>query len=124
MVSDFDIEKLRLPPNLALPPKPAAAAKSQQQQREFVQISRGQLTVLRRGKATLAAWNVLIELIWLTWKKSGKPSGVSIRLTNKGQLCISPDSKTRAIGELAKLGLVRIDRAAPRQSPMATVLEV
>jgi hypothetical protein len=102
----------------------AAAPKKRKKkvEREFVQISRKQLAILRRGRAKAAAWNVFAELVWLSWKAGGK----SIKFTNHSlaEMNISHGSRTRAIRELVKLGLVRIDRSTPRKSPILTVLQI
>jgi hypothetical protein len=113
----FSVENLRVKD---LPPLEPGAAKPRRRSREFVQLSRRQLSILRQGRASAPAWNVFAELVWLSWKAGGKP----IKFSNHslGELGISHDSRTRAVRELEKLELIRIDRAAPRKSPILTVL--
>jgi hypothetical protein len=119
--TDFNVENLRVKD---LPPIEPRVTKPRRRRHEFVQISRRQLAILRQGKASAAAWNVFAELVWLSWKDDGKP----IKFTNYGLagMNISHDSRTRAIRELEKLGLIRIDHvlSRKRKSPMLTVLEL
>jgi hypothetical protein len=113
----FSVENLRVKD---LPPPNPAVAKPRR--RTFITLSRRQLAILRGGRASAAAWNVFAELVWLSWKSGGKP----LKFTNHylDELSISHDSRTRAIRELEKLGLIKIDRAMPRKSPVLTVLEI
>jgi hypothetical protein len=115
----FSVENLRVK---NLPPLNPAVAKPRRRSREFITLSRQQLAILRGGRASAAAWNVFAELVWLSWKSGGKP----LKFTNHclDELGISHDSRTRAIRELEKLRLIKIDRAVPRKSPVLTVLEI
>ncbi len=117
--SDFNVENLRVKD---LPPLDPATAKPRRRPREFITLSRRQLAILRAGRASAAAWNVFAELVWLSWKSGNTP----LKFTNHclGELGISHDSRTRAIRELERLRLIKIDRAMPRKSPVLTVLEI
>jgi hypothetical protein len=115
----FSVENLRVKD---LPPLDPAVAKPRRRSREFVQLSRRQLAILRQGRASAPAWNVFAELAWLSWKAGGK----SIKFTNHSlaEMNISRDSRTRAIRDLERLGLIRINHALPRKSPVLTVLDL
>lgn len=116
---DFNVENLRLK---ELPPPPEPKAAKPRRRENFVQISRKQLAILRQGRASAAAWNVFVELVWLSWKGCGQP----MKFTNHclDELGFSHDSRSRAIRELEELHLIRIDRATPRKSPVITVREI
>jgi hypothetical protein len=120
---NFSVEKLRLKgPLPPLPEDHPAQAKTKRQRREFVIISHKQLAILRKGRASAAAWNVFMELLWLSWRSDGN----QIKFTNHclDRLGIIRSTRVRAIRELAKLGLVRIVRAAPKKSPILIVLDI
>jgi hypothetical protein len=116
--TDFSVENLRIKD---LPPLDPEVAKPRRRQREFVQLSRKQLAVLRQGRAraSAAVWNVFIELVWLSWKGGDKPFKFSRRAM--GELGISHDSGVRAVHALGDLGLIGFSQPTVRSSLIITV---
>jgi CRP-like cAMP-binding protein len=112
MTNDFSIETLQI----VTPP--SVQRRRQKRGEQFVLISRRQLAALRKGDASASAWNVFIELLWLSWKGGGK----SVKFTNRdlADLGISRNTKTRALEELEELGLIRLSQQ-PRRSPLVTM---
>jgi hypothetical protein len=97
----------------------AAAPKKRKRKTEsFVKIARKQLAILRQGKASAAAWNVFVELAWLSWKSGGKPFKFGNYHLN--ELNISHDSRRRAIRELERLGLIQIETRPGKRTPIVS----
>lgn len=120
---DDDIDKLLVKgPPPPLPDSVPIQSRRQNREHSFVQISRGQLAILRKGHASGAAWNVFVELAWLSWKANGKPFKFSNH--HLDELNLSHDSRARAIRELGKLGLIKVEgRAKIGKSPSITLYQ-
>jgi hypothetical protein len=120
-VSDpFDLANLRLTPEgIAVMGRAAAAKQARAQpkrQRQFVMVPWSWVERLKEARH-MAAYRLALFVLYQHWK-TGKPVRASnVALKAMG---VSRRSKYRAIRELERLGLVRVE-ARPRRSPVITV---
>jgi hypothetical protein len=114
----FAIENLRLPDDM-IAERPATVPRKIRKRREhFVILPMIWWEKLEgaSGRTCRVAWYLLYQ----HWKDAGKP----IKLANAilAAAGISPDSKTRALRDLEKRGLISVewrDRKAPRVTVLA-----
>ena len=66
----------------------------------------------------VSTYRLAIELLYLHWYGKGKPITVSGKVAEAAKL--SARSKSRALAELERLGLIRIDRTL-RRSPQVVL---
>jgi hypothetical protein len=122
MNKSFDAKDLALKPEQLersrLAETGIAATKRAQRRREFALITREQLERLAPTMSA-ATLKVFLFLLLIDWKARGKP----ILVANGGleQFGVSRFAKSRALPELAGLGLIEI-RRRPRKSPEIVVL--
>jgi hypothetical protein len=110
----FNVEDLKLKPEQLRNLRPVeTAAKSRRSKREFIQITREQSERLDKAK-NIATYKIFLHLLFLNWKSPGR----TIRLANGAltQRGIHRRTKSRALLELKKLGLIKL-RMRPRKSP-------
>jgi hypothetical protein len=107
----FNLENLRL---VQVPRTPHRVAKRQQ---HFIRVPFNWLGHLKGASGQ--TWHLTMQLLYLHWKNRGEP----IKLAN-GMLQfdgISRASKWRALTELERRGLIKIERRT-RKSPLIRVL--
>jgi hypothetical protein len=112
-VDPFDLKGLVLPrERLAVVPR-----KTQKRRQHFVKVP--WIWIERLNKSPGNTYRVALYVLYEHWKHSGKafllPNGM---LAADG---VTRFSKWRALGELEKLGLIRIERRQ-RKSPILTVI--
>jgi hypothetical protein len=69
----------------------------------------------------VSTYRLAIELLYLHWYGKGKPVTVSSQVAKAAKL--SDRSKSRALAELERLGLIETERS-PRKSPRAVLHHV
>jgi hypothetical protein len=110
----FNANDLKLRPEQLKSLRPVEAnTKPKRLKREFVQITREQSNRLSKAKNT-ATYKIFLHLLFLNWKSPGR----TIRLANEvlAQKGIRRYTKSRALLELKKLGLIKL-KMRPRKSP-------
>ncbi len=125
----FDVEKLRLTPELVAETNAKRAqlrAAKRQQKAEpegslFVQMPY-RPTLRLAGRLQNAPWAVMVELTYLVWKTRRNP----VVLTNAAlrSVGVSHDAKARALRRLEEAGAVTVDWRGKGQSPLVTVLNL
>ncbi len=118
--SGFDslsIEDLKMDLPLPSPDQPALT-RARRKGKQFIKVPVTWEEKLAKAKH-LATYRVALHLLFQFWKKRGKPITLSnMALADKG---VSPRQKSRALGELKRLGLVNVTRN-PRKSPVIEIL--
>jgi hypothetical protein len=66
-----------------------------------------------------STYHLVLELLYLHWQNGGKPVVASDKVATAAGL--SPRSKSNALAELKRLGLVRVERG-PGKAPRVTLL--
>lgn len=119
---DISIEKQRVGPELMqrVLEQQARKSKGKGWQRICTVIPRAWELRLQ-GAKRVSTYHLAIELLYLHWYGKGKPITVSGKVAKTAGL--SDRSKSRALAELKKLGLVETDRS-PRRSPLVTLRHV
>jgi hypothetical protein len=117
---DYDLERLRITPELAQQIEQAQARKSKQQewQRFYTLVPREWELRLLDAKC-VGTYRLAHELLYRHWHGKGKPVTLSGKMAKAVKL--PARSKSRALAELERLGLVSVDRK-PRRSPRVTPL--
>jgi hypothetical protein len=111
----FDLENLRLPPELQAKAQTVTASKRRRQQ--FVKFPWSWADRLRTNRG--ATYRVAIHLLYEHWRLGGRPIQLSnVALSGQG---VGSKSKWRALRELESAGLIRIEPRA-RKSPVIHVL--
>jgi hypothetical protein len=111
----FDLENLRLSPELQAKARTVTASKRERQQ--FVKFPWSWADRLRTNRGT--TYRVAIHLLYEHWRASARPIQLSnVALRSQG---LSSKSKWRALRELESAGLIRIEPRA-RKSPVIHVL--
>jgi hypothetical protein len=119
----FDLANLRLTPEAAAAMGRAAAAKQartqpKRQRQQFVMVPWSWIKRLK--DARLPASHMIGYLIlYQHWKTGGQP--VSVTTVALRPLGVTRWAKWRALKELERLGLIRVQRN-PRRAPLATIL--
>jgi hypothetical protein len=115
----FDVDALRIDPaDPALAPRGATGTRKKKWQRKFIRVPWvwvDRLKSTNRG----STYRLALVLIYEHWRTGGRP----IRLSN-AMLAgdgVTGKSKWRALRELERFGLVKIERR-PRKSPLVTPL--
>jgi hypothetical protein len=112
----FDLEKLRLPEALMV--EGTAAAKARRRRQQFVKFPCSWVERLQAARH-IGSYRLALHLLHRHWKADGKP----VRASNVAVAWVglSRGEKARALEELERLGLIRVERR-PRQAPLVTVL--
>jgi hypothetical protein len=114
---DIDIQKLRVDPKFV---QQAIKSKRKEWRRNFTVMPRSwELRLL--GAKRVSTFKLACELLYLHWLDKGKPIAVTGKMAAAAKL--SARSKTNALAELERLGLIMIDRGV-RRSPRVTLLLV
>jgi hypothetical protein len=112
----FDLNRLALAPETAESVGRAATAKRHRQQ--FVKFPRSWVGRLQDARH-IGSYRLALYLLFQHWKSDGRPIRLSnIALVGTG---VSREQKRRALWELERLGLIRVERRRYR-SPLVTVL--
>jgi hypothetical protein len=117
----FDIESLKLAPGLAA--KAAARRETSPPKRshrsEFVMLPVAWMRRLRDAQFP-ATWPIAVHILFEHWKLSGRRH---VRVSNAlaSAAGVAPRTKRRAVRELERLGLIRVERA-PKKSPLVVEL--
>jgi DNA-binding transcriptional ArsR family regulator len=119
---DFGIEKLRVDPALMrrVLGQQARNSKRKGWQRICTVLPRAWELRLLEAKR-VSTYRLAIELLYLHWYGKGKPVTVSSMVAKAAKL--SGRSKSRALAELERLGLLEIERS-PRKSPRVVLCRV
>jgi hypothetical protein len=119
----FNLDNLRLTPEAASAMGRAAAAKgaqapSKRQQQQFVMVPWPWIKRLK-GARLPASHMVGYLILYQSWRMKGQPVPVStVALRPLG---VTRWAKWRALKELERLGLIRVQKS-PGRAPLATVL--
>src|SRR5262245_61200597 len=119
----FDLEKFRLSPeDVKAYAGKAAAPTRRRSGREFTIVPRSWSDRLKgAGARHVNAYKLAVYLLYQYWRTSGQPIALTnVALVGTG---VSRRSKWRALRELERLGLIKIERRA-RRSPIVTLLKV
>jgi hypothetical protein len=113
MADAFDLERLRVNP-ADLQRKP----KRKRWRREYVRVPWGWIERLQSSRR-VSTYRLTLLLLYEFWRTGGRP----IVLSNVSALDVglSPRSKSNALAELERLGLVQVERAH-RKSPQVVPL--
>ena len=112
----FDLNRLALTPERAGSVGRAATAKRHRQQ--FVKFPRSWVGQLQDARH-IGSYRIALYLLFQHWKSDGRPIRLSnIALVGMG---VSREQKRRALWELERLGLIRVERRRYR-SPLVTVV--
>lgn len=87
----------------------------------FAMLTEERLRLLAKvGVRFPAAWPIYCYLLIVNWKNLHQP----VKLTNKvlAELGISHDAKTRALPQLERVGLIKVEKVG-RQAPFVTPLK-
>ena len=114
---DIDVEKLRVDPEFV---QQARKSKRKGWQRLCTVVPRAWELRLLEAKR-VSTYRLAIELLYLHWYGKGKPIAVTGKVAEATRL--SDRSKSRALAELERLGLIEIDRS-PRKSPRVALHHV
>jgi DNA-binding transcriptional ArsR family regulator len=119
-MSDINIEKLRVSQDLAQQvidqQKQARKLKRGEWRRSYTQVPRAWEIKLREAKR-ISTYRLAIELLYRHWLGKGQPVTVADKMV--ADVGLSARSKSRALVELAELGLITIDRNAGRSPRVA-----
>jgi CRP-like cAMP-binding protein len=112
----FDLEQFRLPEKVMA--EGLAAAKRRRRRGQFIKFPNSWAEELRDARRA-STYRVALYLLHQQWKGGDKP----IPLSNAALtwLGVSRREKWRALTELERAGLVKVDRR-PRRVPLVTVL--
>jgi hypothetical protein len=112
----FDLDKLAL--TREAPASMDGAATAKRHRRQFVKFPWSWVGRLRAARH-IGSYRVALYLLFQHWKLDGRP----IRLSNiaLAEAGVSREQKRRALRELERLGLIRVERRRYR-SPLVTVL--
>ena len=116
-----DIANLRIDPATAATARGAkgkAKPAKAKWQRHFIRVPCAWADRLE-SSTRISTYRIALRLIYATWRNGGR----SIRLGNAalGRGGITPRAKRLALGELERMGLIRVQRQ-PRKSPLITVV--
>jgi DNA-binding transcriptional ArsR family regulator len=114
---DLDVEKLRVDPEFE---QQARKSKRKGWQRLCTVVPRAWELRLLEAKR-VSTYRLAIELLYLHWYGKGNPIAVTGKVAEATRL--SDRSKSRALAELERLGLIEIDRS-PRKSPRVALHHV
>jgi len=119
---EIGIEKLRVDPALMGQVLEQQARKSKRKgwQRLCTVVPRAWELRLLEAKR-VSTYRLAIELLYLHWYGKGNPIAVTGKVAEATRL--SDRSKSRALAELERLGLIEIDRS-PRKSPRVALHHV
>jgi hypothetical protein len=120
----FDLANLRLTPEAAAAIDRAAATKQEQAQpkgrsREpFTKFPHSWEARLLEAKR-ITSYRIALHLLYLHWRSAGRPIRLSnVALAGKG---VTRQSKWNALRELARLGLIKIEKR-PQKSPVIRIV--
>jgi len=114
---DLDVEKLRVDPEFE---QQARKSKRKGWQRLCTVVPRAWELRLLEAKR-VSTYRLAIELLYLHWYGKGNPIAVTGKVAEATRL--SDRSKSSALAELERLGLIEIDRS-PRKSPRVALHHV
>ena len=117
MDDPFDIDGLRIDPTDPAYVGKATKSDKAKWQRKFVHVPwawMDQLKLVNRG----STYRVALLLLYTHWRNGGRP----IRLSNAALIGegVTRHSKSRALKELERLGLIKVGRHT-RKSPVVTL---
>jgi len=115
--SPFDLEQFRLPEKVVA--EGLAADKRRRRQEQFVKFPNSWAERLR-GARRIATYRIALYLLHQHWKNGGKP----ITLSNVALewLGVTRWEKWRALAELERAGLIKIEKGGPGRAPRVTIL--
>jgi hypothetical protein len=116
----YDLAMLRILPEMQqqVEHAPASKSKGREWQRHYTLVPREWELRLLDAKH-MGTYRLAIELLYLHWWDKGKPVTLSGKAAKAVKL--PARSKSRALAELERLGLVSVARQ-PRRSPRVTLL--
>jgi hypothetical protein len=115
----FDLEKFRLKPEDVKAYAGKASASHGRRQRQFTIVPHGWSNRLKATRHA-STFKLALHLLYQHWKNRRQPIALTnVALTGAG---VSRRSKWRALSELERLGLVKVERR-PRKSPLVTPLK-
>jgi hypothetical protein len=108
-----DLSRFKTKTSKIVNPEPKRRAPKGQR---FAMLTEDQLKLL--AKASGAAFSVYCYLLMVNWKNFNQP----IKLTNKmlTELGVFRDAKARALSQLERVGLIKVERLGKRQAPTIT----
>ena len=115
-----DLDKLRLTPEATIAvDRTATAKRTKQRSRDpFTKFPHSWEAQLLKTKR-ISTYRVALHLLYMHWRAGGHPIPLSnVSLSGKG---VSRRSKWNALAELARLGLIRIEKSS-RKSPLIRIV--